>query len=68
MKKIWSKLACFFTGHPVVPTGRHGTVLVEHKCLRCGGVYISHPDHGDQLLPWNPEFEEIVSGRYFRDE
>ena len=60
----WLKrIACFFFGHPCVPTGRRGLVLTEHCCIRCDGIYVSHRDHGNALLPANEE-----SDRIFADE
>jgi hypothetical protein len=57
--KHWKRLVCLLLGHPVIPTGRHGVVLREWECGRCGGIYVSHPDYDGKLLPTNSELEAI---------
>ena len=54
------RLLCFFLGHPCVATGRHGYLLHEWRCQRCDGLYISHVDHGDMLLPADSDFDRIL--------
>lgn len=55
------RLICFFRGHPCVKTGRHGYVLTEHQCQRCGRIYVSHSGYGDTLMPGNSESDKIFS-------
>jgi hypothetical protein len=60
--KFLNKLRCFIGGHPCDPTGRHGIVLIEWRCRRCGGLYVSHVDHGTALVD-----ADEGSDRIFRD-
>lgn len=55
------RILCFFFGHPCTPTGRHGSLLSEWFCDRCGRFYISHVDHGDMLIPRNAEIDRYLT-------
>jgi hypothetical protein len=59
MKNFLSKIICFLLKHPCVETGRRGIQLKEVKCLRCNGLFVSHPDYGDTLIPSTESFVEI---------
>lgn len=62
MKRFFLKLICFFGGHPCVPTGRHGYVIHEQRCSRCGDLYVSHVHFGNALVKADAD-----SDRIFRD-
>lgn len=60
LSSIYPKwLICSLLGHPCEPTGRHGVILKEWKCLRCGEFYVSHPDHGNRLIKRDEAAEKI---------
>ncbi len=61
-RRAVAKLRCFLCGHPCDPTGRHGIVLIEWKCRRCGGLYVSHVEHGNALVRADADSDQI-----FRD-
>lgn len=42
MVKWILKGICGVMGHPALPTGRQGYLLVEWRCLRCGQRLVSH--------------------------
>lgn len=67
MRRFLNWLRCSVFGHPCVPTGRHGIVLQEWRCLRCSGVYISHADHGNLLVPANEHSDLIFHWRASKD-
>jgi hypothetical protein len=56
------RITCFLRGHPCEPTGRHAILLVEWKCKRCGGLYVSHAHHSNALMS-----ADDGSDRIFRD-
>ncbi len=60
MKRLWNYLLCLFGGHPCEPTGRHGYLLIELRCTRCGGVYIKHGDYGNALIPASESSDFIL--------
>jgi hypothetical protein len=64
---LLKKLRCFFQGHPCEPTGRHGTILVEMRCTRCGGLYVAHTEHGRTLIPAD-ETSDIIFQNYMRGD
>lgn len=61
--KILCKLKCFFIGHDCEETGRHGITLTELRCKRCDGLYISHKDYGNMLVPANDDSDRIFENR-----
>ena len=76
LSKVRARLRCFIQGHPTVPTGRHSLLLHEHRCARCGRLFISHSgpegNYGKRLLPANPEsdrlFDDYANGFYWRKQ
>lgn len=62
VKRLVRRIVCFFRGHPCDPTGRHAILLMEWKCKRCGGIYVSHAHHGNALIDADDD-----SDRIFRD-
>lgn len=58
-----NRVLCFVTGHPCEPTGRHGYVVREWRCQRCGGLYASHREYGDVLLPVDARLDQIFKDR-----
>jgi hypothetical protein len=56
VRRVW----CFVTGHPCEPTGRHAILLREWRCKRCGGLYISHAEYGNCLLPADSGSDRIL--------
>lgn len=56
------RIKCLLKGHPCKPTGRSAILLVEWKCERCGGVYVSHVHHGRVLADADAHSDQI-----FRD-
>lgn len=63
IRNLLNKLACFFGGHPCVPTGRHGIVIHEWLCPRCGGLFVSHNDHGNILVDADERSDQIFKDR-----
>ena len=61
-RRFVRRILCFFRGHPCEPTGRHAILVVEWKCKRCGGIYVTHAHYGNDLLPADDD-----SDRLFRD-
>jgi len=57
------RIVCLFARHRFVPTGRHGYLLHEHRCLRCGGLYVSNVEYP----PWLKMPADEQSDRIFRD-
>lgn len=62
VQRLVRRTVCFFRGHPCEPTGRHAILLMEWKCKRCGGIYVSHAHHSNALLS-----ADDGSDRIFRD-
>jgi hypothetical protein len=62
MKTLLLRLFCFFAGHPCLPTGRHGLLLTEYRCTRCGRLYLGSSEYPGRLLP-----ADQGSDRIFRD-
>lgn len=62
LRRLGAKVLCLVQGHPCEPTGRHAILLREWRCLRCGGLFVSHIEHGNALLPADED-----SNRIFRD-
>lgn len=59
MKRLLNKLRCLLFGHPCVATGRHGYVLHEWHCTRCGNTFISHIEYGNTLVSADEESDRI---------
>ena len=62
LQRMVRRITCCLRGHPCEPTGRHAILLVEWKCKRCGGLYVSHAHHGNALMS-----ADDGSDRIFRD-
>lgn len=56
-----NRLLCFLFGHLCEPTGRRGIVLREWRCERCGGLYISHRDYGNAIVPADEDSDRMLS-------
>lgn len=59
-------IKCFFFGHPVVRTGRHGRLLFEVKCSHCNKLFIAtrEPDHAGLLLPYTKDVEPFFTKKW----
>ena len=62
LQRLVRRIACACYGHQCEPTGRHAILLMEWKCKRCGGIYVSHLHHGNALRDADDK-----SDRLFRD-
>jgi hypothetical protein len=62
LRRLVRRVLCFVQGHPCQPTGRTAILLTEWVCQRCGGTFVSHKEHGNALVPGDPD-----SDRIFRD-
>lgn len=62
LDRLVRRVACWCKGHTCHPTGRHAILLVEWRCERCGGLYVSHAHHGNALIA-----ADEVSDFIFRD-
>jgi hypothetical protein len=60
LRRLVRRFSCFGQGHPCEATGRRGYALREWRCQRCGGVFISHSDYGQQLIPATPDSDEML--------
>lgn len=53
------RLRCMVQGHPCVLTGRHAILLIEWRCTRCGGLFVSHVHHGATLVSHDAQIEQL---------
>lgn len=56
------RVRCMVQGHPCEMTGRHAILLIEWRCTRCGGLFVSHLHYGAALASPDAESEQL-----FRD-
>ena len=56
---VFDHIRCLVYGHRCEATGRHGHLLHEWRCLRCGGVFVSHVDYGSLLIPADKDSDQI---------
>ena len=63
IQNMVQRILCFVQGHVCEPTGRHGIVIREMLCLRCGGLYAQHIEHGNCLLPVDADLDQVFRDR-----
>lgn len=66
LRHLFGRLLCFLPlgrGHDLIPTGRHGHILVEFVCKRCGRLMIGNTDCPGAYFP-----SDIISDDIMEDQ